>query len=222
MRKQLNAKAVLKQTQDLVAKSSPEVVAMLPQRLDQIRAEKLYRQWPKAGGGTFESFHECVSASQPYGVGLGQHKQWVTPFQVYHLCDGFRDLQMALRQFVAETLPPLGKRGGARRGKGFQSDNVTLNDRGNGEEYLLRRLKKHDAENGTDFAKRWSKGKFASVRKAAIAAGIVAAKTGGRPLKKHEDPVAMIKKLWAKCSGPQKRSVRAWIAKQGKRATAVT
>lgn len=216
MKRKINASAVLKQTQDLVAKTSPEVVAMLPQRLDQIRSQELYLQWPKAGGGTFESFTECVSASQPYGLGLGQHKQWVTPLQVYHLCDGFCELQLALRPFVLERLPALGKHGtNQHRKSGVDNVNSTIG--GNGEEYLLRRLKRQDAKNGTDYAQKWARGEIVSVRKAAIAAGIVTAKTGGRPLKKDEDPVAMIKKYWARCSGHQKRSVRSWLAKQGKR-----
>jgi hypothetical protein len=51
---------------------------------------------------------------------------------------------------VVETLPAAVKHGGARRGVGFQVDNVNLNGGGNGEEYLLRRLKKHDARERRD------------------------------------------------------------------------
>ena len=34
-------------------------------------------------------------------------------------------------------------------------DNVKSTTGGNGEEYLLRRLKKHDAQHGTEFAAKW-------------------------------------------------------------------
>ena len=63
-------------------------------------------------------------------------------------CDGFADLQLALRPFVVDRLPSVSGHGGSRRGATVQGDNVTMKGRGNGEEYLLRRLKKHDAERG--------------------------------------------------------------------------
>ena len=92
---------------------------------------------------------------------------------VYHLCDGFADLQLALRPFVVDRLPAVSGHGGSRRGATVQVDIVNLKGGGNGEEYLLRRLKKHDAEHHADFAGKWSRGEYGSVRKAAIAAGIV-------------------------------------------------
>lgn len=206
--KALNAKAYLRQTQELVAKSSPEVVAMLPQRLDEIRRSELFRQWSRGDGSRFETFQECVEAQQPHGLGLGQSKQWITPFQVYHLCDGFSELQLALRPFVVDRLPAVGKTG---RPAG-NVDNVKVSHAGgNGEEYLLRRLKKHDKEHRTDFAGRWARGEFKSVRKAAIAAGIVTPKTGGRPLKKDEDPVEMVKRYWLRASKRQRVAIRNWL-----------
>lgn len=129
---------------------------------------------------------------------------------MYHLCDGFSELQLALRPFVVDRLPAMANRGEIGRGRN-RSDNITSNDRGTGEEYLLRRLKKIDAERGTDFAAKWARGDFASVRMAAIAAGIVKPKTGGRPFKKDEDPVEMIKRFWARCDKSQKAKVRAWM-----------
>lgn len=208
--KALNAKAYLRHTQQLVAKASPEVVAMLPQHLDEIRRSELYRQWSRADGRKFETFQECIEAQQPHGIGLGQYKQWITPFQVYHLCDGFSDLQLALRPFVVDRLPAMPKRGEIGRGRN-RSYNVTSIDRGNGEEYLLRRLKRIDAERGTDFAAKWAAGHYASVRKAAIAAGIVKPKTGGRPLKRDEDPVAMVKRYWLRASKKQRVEIRSWM-----------
>ena len=208
--KALNAKAYLRHTQQLVAKASPEVVAMLPQHLDEIRRSELYRQWRRSDGGIFETFQECVEAQQPHGLGLGQYRQWITPFQVYHLCDGYADLQKALRPFVLDRLPAMAGHGGKRKCGGVQVDNVKLIG-GNGEEYLLRRLKKHDAQHGTEFAAKWARGEYSSVRKAAIAAGIVSPKTGGRPLKKNEDPVEMVKRYWARATGRQRSQIRVWL-----------
>ena len=209
--KALNAKAYLRHTQQLVAKASPEVVAMLPQHLDEIRRSELYRQWRRSDGGKFETFQECVEAQQPHGLGLGQYRQWITPFQVYHLCDGYADLQKALRPFVLDRLPAMGANGRPKKGDAGNPDNVRVSQFGNGEEYLLRRLKKHDAQHGTEFAVKWARGEYKSVRKAEIAAGIVTPKTGGRPLKKDEDPVEMVKRYWARATGRQRSQIRVWL-----------
>jgi hypothetical protein len=211
-KERLNAAVCLEQVQDLVAKSSPELVAMLPQRLEEIFNQELYKEWSSAAGKPFESFVEALEAPQPWGIGIGQHSQQVSPFLVYHLCDGYSDLQKALRPFVLERVPAMASKGGDRRSKNRnQSDNITLKDRGTGEEYLLRRLKKHDAEHGTEFAAKWARGEYASVRKAAIAAGIVKPKTGGRPLKKDEDPVAMVKRYWLRSTSGQRKTIRSWL-----------
>jgi hypothetical protein len=208
--KALNAKAYLRHTQELVAKASPEVVAMLPQHLDEIRRSELYLQWEKGDGSAFETFQECVEAQQPHGIGLGQYKQWITPFQVYHLCDGYSELQLALRPFVVDRLPAA-KMGRPKKSTSGSHDKVMSFGQGNGEEYLLRRLKTQDAKDGTDFAGKWARGEYSSVRKAAIAAGIVTPKTGGRPLKKDEDPVEMVKRYWMKATKRQRDEIRKWL-----------
>ena len=208
--KALNAKAYLLHTQELVAKASPDVVAMLPQHLDEIRRSELYLQWKKGDGSAFKTFHECVEAQQPHGIGLGQYKQWITPFQVYHLCDGYSDLQLALRPFVVDRLPAMGGHGEYGKGR-LRVDNVNSKGGGNGEEYLLRRLKTQDAKNGTDFAGKWARGEYSSIRKAAIAAGIVTPKTGGRPLKKDEDPVEMVKRYWMQATKKQRDEIKKWM-----------
>lgn len=208
--KALNAKAYLRHTQELVAKASPEVVAMLPQHLDEIRRSELYLQWERGDGSAFETFQECVEAQQPHGIGLGQYKQWITPFQVYHLCDGYSDLQLALRPFVVDRLPAMGRHGQYGKGR-LRVDNINSNGGGTGEEYLLRRLKTKDANDGTDFAGKWARGEYSSVRKAAIAAGIVTPKTGGRPLKKDEDAVEMVKRYWIKATKKQRDEIKKWM-----------
>jgi hypothetical protein len=213
--KGLNPAAYLKQTQRLVSQTSAEVLATLPQTLNEILREEMYREWAGPNGMPFDSFSDFAKAQQPWGLGLGQHRQWVSPFLVYHICDGFSDVQLALRPVVVEKLPAMGTRGGARRGSGFQSDNVTVSDRGNGEEYLLRRLKKLDSGNGTDFAGAWARGEYASVRKAAIAAGIIRPKTGGRPLKKDEDPSDRVRMYWNRATKAQRKRIAAMIRNAG-------
>lgn len=215
-KERLNAAACLEQVQDLVAKSSPELVAMLPQRLEEIFDQELYREWSSAAGKPFDSFVEALEAPQPWGIGIGQHSQQVSPFLVYHLCDGYSDLQRALRPFVLERVPAIGD--GGRPKKNLDNVKVSHNG-GNGEEYLLRRLKKHDAEHGTEFAAKWASGEYASVRKAAIAAGIVKPKTGGRPLKKDEDPVAMVKRYWLRSTSSQRKRIRSWLQSKEAKAT---
>jgi hypothetical protein len=118
----LNAIAYLKHTQELIANEGGELLTSLPRRLDEIRREELWRQWKRGNGKPFESFTECLTASQPHGLGMGQYHTWITPFQAYHLCGGFKDLQAAIRpeaptrideataeQLVAEII----RRGGA-------------------------------------------------------------------------------------------------------------
>lgn len=195
-KERLNAAVCLEQVQDLVAKSSPELVAMLPQRLEEIFHQELYKEWSSAAGKPFESFVEALEAPQPWGIGIGQHSQRVSPFLVYHLCDGYSDLQQALRPFVLERVPAF--RQGERTDLEPLSNGKKLQGGGNGEEYLLRRLKKHDAEHKTEFAEKWARGEYASVRKAAIAAGIVKPKTGGndsRQVYLPRDPAAAVEKL---------------------------
>ena len=209
--KALNAKAYLRHTQQLVAKASPEVVAMLPQHLDEIRRSELYRQWMRSDGGKFETFQECVAAQQPHGLGLGQYRQWITPFQVYHLCDGYSDLQKALRPFVLDRLPAMGGSGRPRK----NIDNIKVSHNGGtGEEYLLRRLKKHDAQHGTEFAAKWARGEYASVRRAATAAGIVKVPANADSDKKR-DPVSRVRMYWNRASRSQRKRIAAMIVEAG-------
>jgi hypothetical protein len=209
--KALNAKAYLRHTQQLVAKASPEVVAMLPQHLDEIRRSELYRQWRRSDGGRFETFQECVEAQQPHGLGLGQYRQWITPFQVYHLCDGYSDLQKALRPFVLDRLPAMGGSGRPRK----NVDNIKVSHNGGtGEEYLLRRLKKHDAQHGTEFAAKWARGEYASVRRAATAAGIVKV-PASVDSDRNRDPVSRVRMYWNRATRSERKRISKMIKDAG-------
>ena len=187
-------------------------VAMLPQTLNEILREEMFREWNKPDGQPIDSFAEFAKAQQPWGLGLGQHRQWVTPFQVYHICDGFGDVQMALRPVVATLLPPIGKPGEYGRGRP-RVDNINSNGGGTGEEYLLRRLKGRDADKGTDFVAKWERGVYKSVRSAAIAAGIVKVKP--RDSDKGRDPIDRVRMYWNRATPAQRRKIARLISEAG-------
>ena len=63
---------------------------------------------------------------------------WFPP--VRHAVDGDAGHRLALRPIIVERLPAIGKAGRPRKGEAGNRDNVTVSDRGNGVEYLLRRL----------------------------------------------------------------------------------
>lgn len=205
----LNPDAILDSTQRLISTESAQVITELPQRLEMIRAGEMWRGWRKGNGDPYESFVDCLSTAQPYGLGLGQLRAWATPTQVYYLCQGFSDVQDELRPLVAGSVKPLPKHGGARTPK--QVDNINLNGGGTGQEYLLRRLKRHDVQKGTDFIGRWGRGEFKSVRAACIAAGIVKVKDSDT----DRDEFDRIRMYWNRASVATRRKIAAAIAEAG-------
>lgn len=87
------------------------------------------------------------------------------------------------------------KRGGDRRSDAFKVDHINIEKTergGTGAAYLLRRL----ARLGGDWMDRYEAGEFASVRQAAIAAGIV----------KVPSVLEKLRKLWAKASEADRRA----------------
>ena len=90
-------------------------------------------------------------------------------------------LAARLRPFVVDRLPAVGNRGGDRKSRGRdQTDNVSLNGHGNGEEYLLRRLKKHGEIKAAGNAKRAAAAK--------VRPRDDAGKLKARPVVDHNDP----------------------------------
>jgi len=89
-----------------------------------------------------------------------------------------------------------------------------MNGGGTGEEYLLRRLKKHDAQHGTEFAAKWARGEYASVRRAATAAGIVKVPANADSDKKR-DPVSRVRMYWNRASKSQRRRISLMISDAG-------
>jgi hypothetical protein len=221
--KGLNPAAYLRQTQKLVSQTSAEVLVKLPQTLGDILREEMYRKWAGPDGAPFRSFADFAKAQQPWGLGLGQHRQWASPFMVYHICDGFSDVQSALRPIVVEKLPAAAGHGGDRKSKGRdQADNISLNGHGTGEEYLLRRLKRHDQAHGTDYAGGWARGKYVSVRGAAIAAGILKPKPKRRrpsnKCAKYASPTYGVRVYWNRATKAQRKRIAAMIRKASRAA----
>ena len=115
----------------------------------------------------FEKFEDFVTGMPPEGLGEN-------PEMLKNLC---RDDEEAMRALQKELGKELGNPGGVnnpdgRKGKKNQGYNITLikdPQRGTKSDYLLARLKR----DAPDIAEDYFKGKFPSVRQAAIAAEIV-------------------------------------------------
>lgn len=109
-----------------------------------------------------------------------------------------RKMQAEQARHQAETV----KRGGDRRSESFKVDHVNIEKTergGNGAAYLLRRL----ARLGGDWIERYEAGEFASVRQAAIAAGIV----------KVPSVLDQLRRLWAKASEADRRTFMEEVAR---------
>lgn len=206
----LKPDAFLDSAQRLISTGLAHAINQLPQLLDKIRVNEMWRHWRRGNGEPFASFTDALVCRQPHGLGMGQYQSWVRPFQAYHLCDGYPELQAALRPMVAEAAVAIGRQGGARKG-GVQPDNIRLTSYGTGEEYLLARLKRHDAENGTDYVGEWARGERASIRAAAIAAGIVKPKESdlGR------SPIRRIAMYWNRATAAERKVIAKMISKAG-------
>jgi len=134
--------AKLKNTQRCVSEGTASVV--LPKKLDEIRRDEDWRQWKSSAAKPFRSFREALTASQPFGLGLGQYKGHLTAAQCWQLSKGLPELQAELMPLVVEAAEPLvangsGKRSKAGENKGY---NITLISRGTASEYRLGRMKR--------------------------------------------------------------------------------
>lgn len=200
----------LQDTQKLICDDSPKIVAMLPQQLDVIVENDIWKRWPNGSGRPFETFAQAALAPQPWGLGLGQFNQWIRPSQLDALCTGWDRVRLALRPVVGELSQQAAKQGRPKKpkpGEGKPFGRMVFAKQGESPEYLLRRLK----ADAPEVYAEWESGKYASVRAAAIAGGIVNPKRGGRPLKKEEDPVEMVKRYWLRADSEQRANIRTWM-----------
>ena len=86
---------------------------------------------------------------------------------------GFADVQRDLMEARVKTIQPAAKQG---RPKGGKLDNIKINQGGTSSTYLLAKMKRmaNDGDEGAATAlERLSTGELTSVRKAAIACGVV-------------------------------------------------
>ena len=214
----------LHDTQKLICDDSPKIVAMLPQQLDVIVENDIWKRWPNGSGRPFETFAQAALAPQPWGLGLGQFNQWIRPSQLDALCTGWDRVRLALRPVVGELSQQVAKPGRPKKPKPWEekgADRPHLRGKRSSDdpEYLLRRLKAVAPEVYAE----WESGKYASVRAAAIAGGVVNPKRGGRPLKSEEDPVEMVKRYWLRADSEQRATIRTWMrTKEATEATEAT
>jgi hypothetical protein len=194
-----NARSVLQHTQKLVSDGKSTVD--LPRELESIFREELYKEWTTSTGKRFGSFSEALTARQPYGLGIGQYHGWLTAMQAHALCQGRKELQLAIRPAVGSEVVDLPKNGRPKKGA-ENSDNVRVNAFGNSVEYLLAKLKR----DAPAVFKEWQEGKHASVRRAAIAAGIIKVDSD-----KSRCPVDRIKMYWKRTTASQRAELLLWM-----------
>jgi hypothetical protein len=200
----LNASAILKRTQKLVADGKASVD--LPRKLGEVHEHELWKEWVSANGVKFENFSSAVTAKQPFGLGVGQYNGWISVTQLYHLLRGYSAVQLELRKLVADEIQPLAALGAIGRGRN-RSSNATSN--GRGADYLLARIKR-DADDGKKKAIKalddWASGKHKSVQKAAIAAGIKKVDSDA-----VRCPIQRIKMYWKRANAQQRQELLEWL-----------
>ena len=126
---QLNSTGLLKTAQKCVADGKSTVD--LPRTLDDFFTGGHWNKVPTATGKPFRSFCEFASASQPYGLGLGQYNGHITAAQAWALCSGHGKLRAELLKLAVDDVQPLAKNGTNQHSRGF--DNVKPKTQG-GEE----------------------------------------------------------------------------------------
>lgn len=199
--KNLNSKVMLENTQRIV--SDGKAVVDFPRSLNDIYSNDVWQEWTSPSGKPFATFVDAVSAKQPYGLGLGQYNGWIAPMQAYELCKGFTKLRDELLKLCAAKAKPISANGEVGRGRKNSFDNVKPNAGGNSSEYLLGRLKRDHPE----IVERIESGELTSIRKAAIAAGIIKPKDSDST----RSPLSRLKQYWKKASAKECQEFLQWV-----------
>jgi hypothetical protein len=131
--------------------------------VDAFTRHEGWRTLQDPGGRTFTTYSQFCKAKWPHGLGR-RAEEIDTLFKE----GAAKRSGQALA--ADENVGPLFEHGGDRKEQG---NNVTLPERGNKAEYLVRRLKRDRPDIAADLAA----GKYPSARAAAIAAGIVTVPT---------------------------------------------
>ena len=178
--------------------SDGKATVELPMRFERIYETEIYKEWPKAGGGTFNTFLEAVTARQPYGLGIGQHREWVGVDNLMAVSARHKKLRLALMPLICEKAKPIAEHGGVRE----QVDRVKSSAGGNSAEYLLGRLKRDHP----DIVERLANGELTSIKRAAIKAGIIKV-----PSDKDRCPIQRIKMYWKRANATQRKDFLKWL-----------
>jgi hypothetical protein len=192
--KKLDAKLYLKELQKCVSDGKSTV--MLPLNLHEIYDSEIWKEWTTPAGRRYKSFLAAITAPQPHGAGIGQHHDWISALQAWHLCTGRKKVREELLKAACKEAKPIAAHGGARE----QGSNSTLKDRG--AEYLLGRLKRDHPE----IVARLASGELTSIRRAAIKAGIIKV-----PSDRDRCPIQRIKMYWKRANPKQRKEFLAWL-----------
>ena len=117
-------------------------------------------------------------------------------------CGVARKIEAARGVLEAETAKP----GRPNNGEENPSIGKVLSGGGNAKSYLLRRLARLDAKNGTDFVGGYEREEHRSVRAAAISAGIVKVPT----------PLEVVKKAIAKFGPEDREELIRWLDEEAR------
>jgi len=154
----------------------------LPKMVLKIGKGRLWGKLKPRGRDQFAEFSDFASHPLPDGLGCDIGR-------LIDLCKGHDKAVKFLESQRGREQKETVKQGGDRRSERFKVDHINIEPverGGTGSAYLLRRL----ARLGGDWMDRYEAGEFSSVRRAAIAAGIV----------KVPSVLDQLRKLWAKAS----------------------
>jgi len=155
----------------------------LPKDILNIGRKELWKQIKPRNRKPFVDFCDFCRHKLPDGLECDVE-------QLIRLCDANSEAQLWLRSELAGTQAVTVRQGGDQRSKNIKVDNINIDRGGTGAPYLLRRLAKTEPA----IVKRYQAGEFASVRAAAIEAGII----------KIIQPLDAAIKAWRKLSKPDK------------------
>lgn len=156
----------------------------LPKDILNIGRKELWKQIKPRNRKPFVDFCDFCQHKLPDGLECDVEK-------LIRLCDANSEAQLWLRSQLAGTQAVTVKIGNNQHKEDVYNVNILPTRRGgNGAPYLLRRL----AKNEPAIVKRYEAGEFASVRAAAIEAGII----------KIIQPLDAAIKAWRKLSKPDK------------------
>lgn len=199
--KKPNQEAIRRHVQKLV--SDGKATCDLPRELNDIYKDEDWKEWTDSKGQPFKDFVSALTARQPYGLGLGQFHDWINAAQLWTLCTGYPQLRKTVLPLAAGQVKAIADHGAIGKGRSSRDDIIISKAQGTSAEYLLGRIKR----DRPDILKRLESGELTSIRKAAIAAGIVKVKDSDR----DRSPVDRIKMYWKRATESEKQELIEWL-----------